>query len=254
MRRIDRMKAIFLATPALAAALVLAGCAEDTSSVVVPKLVGMRGAAGQALLARRGLRSQWEQGARPDPGNAFFLPDTIVGQAPPPGRHVRRGTVVLLVPSSSKVASNDFAAQVAGRIQRSWRSALRAGAATDPAKRFPSPPRAWLSRRLREAEQRYGFHVVRVVMLRPRRLAPLVVIRASDRRALARATAAILRRLDPKRLTNDDRTGWAYEGFFFEAQDRRGVPFLLTFNSWRGPHAGGGQWAASEDLFPFAHG
>src|SRR6266508_2721735 len=61
MRRIDRMKAIFLATPALAAALVLAGCAEDTSSVVVPKLVGMRGAADQALLARRGLRSQWEQ-------------------------------------------------------------------------------------------------------------------------------------------------------------------------------------------------
>lgn len=49
-------------------------------------------------------------------------------------------------------------------------------------------------------------------------------------------------------------TGWAYEGFCFEAQDADGQPFLIVFNHWRGPHASGGRWAASRTLFPFAHG
>jgi hypothetical protein len=108
--------------------------------------------------------------------------------------------------------------------------------------------------RLRRAAARYRFDVVKVAMIRPRQAAPLVVVRTANRLALARATRAILRLLDPKRRTNDDRTGWAYEGFLFRAEDRSGVPFLITFNHWRGPHAGGGQWAASEALLPFEHG
>ena len=54
--------------------------------------------------------------------------------------------------------------------------------------------------------------------------------------------------------TNDDRTGWAYEGFLFEARDSHGVPFVATFNRWRGPHDDGGQWAADPTLIPFPHG
>jgi hypothetical protein len=45
-----------------------------------------------------------------------------------------------------------------------------------------------------------------------------------------------------------------YEGFFLEAQDERGVPFLSVYNFWRGQHKGGGQGARSEALFPFSHG
>ena len=56
------------------------------------------------------------------------------------------------------------------------------------------------------------------------------------------------------RHTGDDRKGWAYEGFYLEARDRWDTPFLVVFNHWRGRHAGGGQWARSANLRPFAHG
>jgi hypothetical protein len=79
-------------------------------------------------------------------------------------------------------------------------------------------------------------------------------VQASDEHALARAVPAILRLIDPKARTGDDRTGWAYEGFLFEARDENGTPFLSVFNWWRGPHGGGGQWAADASLLPFAHG
>jgi len=170
------MKAIFVATAVAVSALLLAGCREHASEVVVPKVLGMRAAAAQALLERTRLRPQWEQGATPDPSNAFLLPDTIIAQAPSPGENVKRGSAVLLVPSSGKVVTDDFAAQVAGRIQRDWRGDLHGGAAADPAKHLRSPPRAWLRERLR-----------------------------------------------------------------------------ATQDHWRGPHAGGGQWAAGESLYSFQH-
>jgi len=92
-----------------------------------------------------------------------------------------------------------------------------------------------------------------VTILHPRQQAPFVVVQTKDKHALAASTAAILHLIDPKARTNDDRTGWAYEGFLFEARDSHGVPFLATFNWWRGPHAGGGQWAADPTLYPFNH-
>jgi len=53
--------------------------------------------------------------------------------------------------------------------------------------------------------------------------------------------------------TNDDRTGWRYEGFFLEADDEHGVPFAAVFNFWRGSGGGGGQFARSDPLIPFEH-
>jgi hypothetical protein len=96
--------------------------------------------------------------------------------------------------------------------------------------------------------------LVAVQLLHPRQLAPFVIVKAADKRALAAATPAILRRIYPKARTGDDRTGWAHDGFLFEALDSNGVPFLVVFNNWRGPHAGGGQWTSEPSLFPFAHG
>jgi hypothetical protein len=111
-----------------------------------------------------------------------------------------------------------------------------------------------LRARLAALAHRYDFDVVSVQIRRPRQLAPSIVVRTRRYVELARATRLILKQLDPKARTNDDRTGWRYEGFFFEADDEHGVPFLAAFNFWRGPHAGGGQWARSDRLFPFVHG
>jgi hypothetical protein len=72
--------------------------------------------------------------------------------------------------------------------------------------------------------------------------------------ALARATPAILARLDLHKRSAGDRRGWAYEGFYFEAEDEHRVPFLIVDAFWRGSTPGGGQWARSEPLYPFDHG
>jgi len=151
-------------------------------------------------------------------------------------------------------SSNLPALKIAAQIEREWRADLHIGAVADPKRQFASPPRGVLLARLRQAKVRYGFRVVRVEVLHPRQAAPLVVVRSKQKRALARATPAILRLLDPKAHSIVDRAGWAYEGFLFKALDVSGIPFLLTFNHWRGPSAGGGQWAVDESLYPFEHG
>jgi hypothetical protein len=135
-----------------------------------------------------------------------------------------------------------------------WRANLRSGEAADPTQHFPNLSRATLKARVQLAASRYHFTVVSVQILYPCQAAPFVVIEAKHKQALAASTPAILHLIDPKARTNDDRTGWAYEGFLFEARDSHGVPFLATFNWWRGPHAGGGQWAAAPRLLPFPHG
>jgi hypothetical protein len=142
----------------------------------------------------------------------------------------------------------------AAAIEKMWRANLRSGALVDANRRFPNPSRAMLDARLRLASHRYQFTVVKLQILHPRQAAPFITVEAKDRHALAASTPAILRLIDPKLATNNDRNGWAYEGFLFEALDSHGVPFLATFNWWRGPHAGGGQWAADPSLYPFAHG
>jgi hypothetical protein len=161
-------------------------------------------------------------------------------------------TTVALARGSSAGSSSPTARTEA--IVKMWRAHLRAGALAEPKRDFPNPSQAALSARLRLAARRYHFTVVKVEIFHPREAAPLVVVEAKDKHALAASTGAILHLIDPKAQTNDDRTGWAYEGFLFEARDSRDVPFLATFNWWRGPHAGGGQWAADPSLYPFAHG
>jgi hypothetical protein len=156
--------------------------------------------------------------------------------------------------SSSRELGATSPAQAAAHVVRQWRADLLSSALADPKRHFASPSRSTLLKGLRVEAARNNFKVVRVQLLHPRQVAPLVIVKAADKRALAAATTAILRRIDPKARTGDDRTGWAYEGFLFEALDSDGVPFLVVFNNWRGLHAGGGQWASDPSLFPFAHG
>jgi hypothetical protein len=144
---------------------------------------------------------------------------------------------------------------VVAQAQKQWLREVRASAKTgDRSTRFPSPSRSVLMHRLREAQRRYGFEIVNVKMLHPLQAAPVIVIRSDNKQAIARATPTIVELFDPHHATRQNPSGYAYEGYFFVAQDSHGVPYLATFNHWRVPHVGGGEWAADESLYPFPHG
>lgn len=152
--------------------------------------------------------------------------------------------------TSYRFAGRSADATVA-EIEQTWRTMLDEGTSADSAMRFPNLSSEAFSQALDNASHAYNFEVVKVEILHPDQSAPLVVVRTDDSAALSRSAGAILHQIDPKAATNDDRTGWAYEGFFFKALDASGKPFLVVFNSWRGPHAGGGQWASDRSLLPF---
>jgi hypothetical protein len=121
--------------------------------------------------------------------------------------------------------------------------------------RFASPGRASFLASLRKASKRYRFDVAEVRFYHPLQLAPFVIVRSAAPKTFSRDTAAVEGLLDPHILPGaTDRNGWAYEGFYLEARDSKGIPFLAVFNYFRGASAGGGQWARSESLYPFQHG
>jgi hypothetical protein len=110
-------------------------------------------------------------------------------------------------------------------------------------------PQQFHSRLTRAADQ-YGFVVKRVELTHRSVVAPLVVVQTARYIDFARAIPAIESSLDPH-SAGDDRRGWAFRGFFLEAQDERGVPFAIVNNFEPG---GGGQWARADELYPFPHG
>jgi hypothetical protein len=155
--------------------------------------------------------------------------------------------------SGNVVLISDHQASRAGAVTRSsWRKGLKERARKHPHQRFDNPSRAEFSRKLHELARRHGFTVISARVLRPRQDAPLVVVETTHYRELARSTPAILRALDPKDRGGDGE-GWHYEGFYWEARDERGVPFLVASTLTRG-RLEGQQWARSEALFPFHHG
>jgi hypothetical protein len=156
--------------------------------------------------------------------------------------------------SGAKRVVTDAAALHDARAAREqWVAEITRLARADPSQRFANLPARQLRLRLAEAAARYGFTVKKVQFLHPRQLAPLVIIETRRYLTFADAVPAIEDSLDPHR-GHSDRAGWAFEGFFLEARDERGVPFVDVFNFMRGSGPGGGQWARSEQLYPFAHG
>jgi hypothetical protein len=132
--------------------------------------------------------------------------------------------------------------------------ARRAGEAGEgaPTPAIRQPARSDFRSKLRELAGRYGFHVVSAKVLRPRQDAPMVVVRTTNYPDLAQATGGVLRELNPKDR-GSDADGWHYEGFYWEARDERGVPFLVASTLTRG-QVEGQQWARSEALYPYRHG
>lgn len=145
------------------------------------------------------------------------------------------------------------AIESARHSEQSWRHELAQRARTQPHEVFDNPAATELRQELRKVARRYDFEIVSVQLLRPRQIAPRIVVRTKHYLDLARAIPAMLRRIDPRNQASDDGKGGRYEGFYFEARDQRNVPFLIVFNFWRGPSGGGGQWARSEPLYPFVH-
>jgi hypothetical protein len=149
---------------------------------------------------------------------------------------------------------SDAAARAGGaRVRKEWEREVRTRAIQAPRQRFANLSPDALKKRLAKAAHDHDFQVVGVRLLQPRQLAPEIAVRTTHYLALTHALPGILRSLDPH-SGNSDTHGWSYEGFHFEAQDERGVPFLGVYNFWRGQHKGGGQWARSEPLYPFPHG
>jgi hypothetical protein len=154
----------------------------------------------------------------------------------------------------AKRSVSDAATRRGGaRVREQWEQEIRSRAIEAPREHFANLSPDTLKERLAEAAHDHGFQVVAVKLLRPKQLAPEIAVRTTHYLTLARALPDMLRSLDPHSGRSGTR-GWSYEGFFFEAQDERGIPFLAIYNFWRGNHKGGGQWARSEPLFPFPHG
>ncbi|HEY2354628.1 MAG TPA: hypothetical protein VGH79_07015 [Gaiellaceae bacterium] len=118
--------------------------------------------------------------------------------------------------------------------------------------RFANPSPAAFRRRVALVGKRFGFRVVSLRLLRPEQLAPLLVVKTNrDRREFVRDVPTIERLLDPT-SSSGHRTASTFEGFYFAAEDAKG-PFVSTEQVLRG-EVEGGQWPASDNLYPYAHG
>lgn len=137
------------------------------------------------------------------------------------------------------------------QLENEWRNALEAGARTNPDAKFANLEPTELLERLEAAARDGDFAVVSVTLLKPRGLAPLIVVRARDESDFAARVPLLVASVDPKVPTRDDRSGWAFEGFFLKAIDADGQPFLVIHNHWRDDGPGGAQWARDRDLLPF---
>lgn len=154
---------------------------------------------------------------------------------------------------SRTIVTDAAALQDVHRNHAQWVADIARRAREDPGQRFANLSTREFRLRLAAAAARYHFTVKQVQFLHPRQVAPVVIIQTRRYLALARAVPAIEKSLDPHTGHSDQR-GWAFEAFFLEAQDERGVPFIVVTNRLRGPSPGGGQWARSDQLYPFVHG
>ncbi|HEY2355662.1 MAG TPA: hypothetical protein VGH79_12270 [Gaiellaceae bacterium] len=142
----------------------------------------------------------------------------------------------------------DREAAHAGKLERSrWRAAVskdRVPRGTD----FLS--RQEFGARLARDANRYGFTVESVRFIERRgRIAPFVVVRTDRYVAFSLAMAAIDNSLDPLHGSRG-KAQTAFWAFFLQANDERGVPFLGVDSDANSD----GQWARSDQLFPFARG
>ena len=100
-----------------------------------------------------------------------------------------------------------------------------------------------------EVSRRYGFRVASLRLLRPRDLAPLLIVETSrNRKAFEHDMPAITSLLDPTNRLGR-RTAETFEGFFLGAEDGHG-PFADAYSVSRGEQ-GGSEWSWSRCVYPY---
>lgn len=117
---------------------------------------------------------------------------------------------------------------------------------------FPNLSPAEFRARAAQAGKKFGFRVQSIRFLRPRELAPIVLVSTTrDRKEFIQDVPAIVAVLDPQAVSGH-RMAVTFEGLFFEARDANG-PFVRVDNSYRG-EVMGGQWSAEPGAYPYEHG
>jgi hypothetical protein len=118
--------------------------------------------------------------------------------------------------------------------------------------RFPNLSPAKFRARAALAGKKFGFKVESIQFLRPRELAPIVLVSTTrDRKKFIQDVPSIVEVLNPQALS-DHNMAVTFEGLFFEARDAKG-PFVRVNDSYRGEMAGS-QWSAESGAYPYAHG
>ena len=133
-----------------------------------------------------------------------------------------------------------------------WESALRS-AEHDSRYSYPTPSLPILENRIAAASRTFGFRVVALRFVRAPQGSPMLIVQPEGSpSSFAPKVGKIVGLLNPAHRGAEDWNSTAYEGIFIGAQDSRGHPFLYGYNFLRA--RGGGQWARSPSLYPFAHG
>lgn len=118
--------------------------------------------------------------------------------------------------------------------------------------RFPNMSPAAYRKRVALVGRRFGFAVASLRLLRPRQIAPLLVVKTNrSRKAFAKDIPRIVELLNPTSAWLSDR-GPTFEAFFFAVEDGRG-PFWASWSSFRNEQTGD-WWAANRCLYPYERG
>ena len=113
--------------------------------------------------------------------------------------------------------------------------------------RFPNPSPRSFRAAVASAGKRFEFRPVSTRFLRPRELAPIVVVETDrSRKDFIADVPEIVDRLAPS-----SEAAQTFEGLLFEARDDKG-PFVRVYRVFRGMIMGG-QWSADEN-YPYPHG
>ncbi|HEY3462175.1 MAG TPA: hypothetical protein VGK62_01815 [Gaiellaceae bacterium] len=167
------------------------------------------------------------------------------------GRSVLYSGVSLGASGKRTVITDAAAGRDAQRIRKRWLAEISQRAHEARSQRFANLSESQFRRRLNAAANRYHFTVERIQFLRPSQFAPLLVLQTRGYLAVAHAVPAIEKLLDPHHGTS--WRGFAFEAFFLEVRDERGVPFIVTNYAVRGRGSYSGMWARADALYPTPH-
>jgi hypothetical protein len=230
------------------------------------------------LLARLGDRryvKRIEIGA-PPPVTLQHIRGYFAGERPPANAH---WAYIAAPAASANLGEAITPRQVGDRMLAQWEADLVAGALRDDfcrpggaplvgmtigrgsiqisdrmealGQRFPNPAPTAFRERVAAVGRQYGFRVIELRLLRPRELAPLLVVETShDRKEFVSEVPAIVSLLNPAK-SEGSQTAVTFEGFFLEVRDADG-PFVRTMTVRRG-QVMGGQWSWDRCVYPYAH-